>query len=352
MPAPLDESTPGCQNIAMSAPLPRPAAAHSHEAAARFRGRVLVVIAALLWSTSGLFAKAPYFEGWPGPTLAFWRATFACVILVPLALWHIVAGRRVEKHPLWSWALLPMTLLFAVMNYTYLTSMAEGTAANAIWLQCTAPVWVLLVGVFVFGERSTWRDWLLIVFVAAGVGVILFYEARGASLSAVFWGLAAGAAYAGVVLSLRQLRALDSAWMAMLNHAVTALVLLPLAMHWIVDPLVSESGASAADPAARYFPQGIQWWLLAAFGILQMGLPYVLFARGLRHIAGHEATGIGLLEPIVMPLWVLLVWHQAPRWWTLAGGGLILAGLAIRYVFVPPAPTLAPAGSVGLDEAE
>jgi len=340
---------PACQNIAMPAPLSSPAA-HSHEAAARFRGRLLVVAAALLWSTSGFFAKAPYFAGWPGPTLAFWRATFACVILVPLALWHLFGERRGEQHPLWSWALLPMTLLFAGMNYTYLTAMANGSAANAIWLQCTAPVWVLLVGVFVFGERSTWRDWLLIVFVAAGVGVILFYEAQGASLPAVFWGLAAGALYAGVVLSLRQLRALDSAWMAVLNHSVTALVLLPLAMLWIADPFAPEQ--QTTESAARHFPHGIQWWLLAAFGVLQMGLPYVLFARGLRSIAGHEATGIGLLEPILMPIWVLLAWHEAPRWWTLAGGGLILAGLAIRYVFVPPAPTLAPAEAVGLDRVQ
>ena len=309
---------------------------------------MLVAIAALLWSTSGLFAKAPYFAGWPGPTLAFWRALFACVILVPLALWH-VCSRRSGDHPLWSWALLPMTLLFAAMNYTYLTAMAEGSAANAIWLQCTAPVWVLLVGVFVFGEHSSWRDWVLIAFVAAGVGLILVYESRGASLPAVLWGLASGVMYAGVVLSLRQLRAFDSAWLAMLNHTVTVAVLMPLALQWIADPLIAERAASTAA-APRLFPQGIQWVLLAAFGILQMGLPYVLFARGLRHIPGHEATAIGLLEPIVMPIWVLLVWDQAPSWWTIAGGGLILAGLALRYVFVPPAPTLLPPEAVGLED--
>jgi DME family drug/metabolite transporter len=326
--------------------------ANADEAAAKFRGRVLVAIAALLWSTSGLFAKAPYFEGWPGPTLAFWRAAFACVILVPLAFWHVWHRERKQGLPLWSWALMPMTLLFAAMNYTYLTAMAEGSAANAIWLQCTAPVWVLLVGVFVFQEHSSWRDWLLITFVAAGVGLILFFEARGASLTAVFWGLAAGVMYAGVVLSLRQLRAFDSAWMAMLNHGVTAIILLPIALQLVVDP-VAELPANVVDggSAERYFPHGIQWLLLAGFGILQMGLPYVLFARGLRQIPGHEATGIGLLEPIVMPIWVLLVWHESPAWWTMAGGGLILMGLALRYVFVPSAPTLLPPEAVGLEEA-
>ena len=264
--------------------------------------RLLVLAAATLWSTSGLFVKAPYFRGWPGPTLAFWRAAFACLVLWPMV-------RRQQ----WSWKLVPMAATFAAMNYTYLTAMATGSAANAIWLQCTAPVWVLLIGVFVFGERAVWRDWLLVAFAAAGVGIILYYESRGAALAAVAWGLASGVFYAGVVLSLRQLRAFDSTWLSAVNHLATAIVLAPFAFR------------------SEYFPTGVQWPLLAGLGILQMGIPYVLFARGLKSIPGHEATGIGLMEPLLVPVWVYLAWGDRPDWWTLAGGGLILGGLVIRY---------------------
>jgi drug/metabolite transporter (DMT)-like permease len=123
-----------------------------------------------------------------------------------------------------------MTLFFAGMNYTYLTAMVSGTAANAIWLQCTAPVWVLLVGVFVFGERAIARDWVMVAFAMLGVGVIIYYESRGAALAAVGWGLTSGVMYAGVVLSLRQLRGLDSVWLAAVNHLMTAIVLLPLVL--------------------------------------------------------------------------------------------------------------------------
>lgn len=268
-----------------------------------WQARLLVVVAAVLWSTSGFFAKAPYFVGWSGPQIAFWRALFAGVALVPLV-----------RRPQWDWKLVPMTLLFAAMNYTYLTAMVKGSAANAIWLQCTAPVWVLLVGVLVFGEHAIWRDWLLVLFASAGVGVILHYESRGAALEAVGWGLAAGVCYAGVVLSLRQLRALDAVWLAALNNLVTAAVLAPVAL------------------AGAKFPSGMQWVLLVAFGVLQIAAPYVFFARGLRSISGHEATGIGMLEPLLVPLWVYLAWGDRPAWWTLAGGGLILLGLMIRYL--------------------
>jgi drug/metabolite transporter (DMT)-like permease len=153
------------------------------------------------------------------------------------------------------------------------------------------------------------------------VAIILHYESRGAALEAVLWGLAAGVFYAGVVLSLRNLRSMDSAWLAALNHLVTAVVLAPFALSGLW-------GSQAAAP----LPSGIQWLLLAGFGIFQMGLPYVLFARGLRRIPGHEATGIALMEPLLVPVWVYLAWGDTPDWWTLVGGGLILIGLAIRYL--------------------
>jgi drug/metabolite transporter (DMT)-like permease len=267
------------------------------------QARLLAFVSSLMWSTSGFFAKSPYFVGWPGPVLAFWRALFACSILWPLV-----------RRPRLVWQLVPMTLFFAGMNYTYLTSMVMGSAANAIWLQCTAPVWVLLVGVFVFGERAVAQDWLMVAFATMGVSVIIYFESRGMALAAVGWGLTSSFMYAGVVLSLRQLRGIDPVWLAAVNHFVTAIVLLPFVLGSDV-PL----------------PSDMQWVFLAGFGILQMAVPYVLFAYALQRIAGHEATGIGLIEPLLVPLWAYLAWGDRPAWWTLVGGSFILAGLIFRY---------------------
>src|SRR6476646_11504706 len=79
------------------------------------QSRLLVLVAAVMWSTSGFFVKSPYLAGWSGERLAFWRAAFAC-----LALWPMV------RRPVWSWKLIPMTLLFVGMNYSYLTTMTQG----------------------------------------------------------------------------------------------------------------------------------------------------------------------------------------------------------------------------------
>ncbi len=282
------------------------------------QARLLVLAAAVMWSTSGFFVKSPYLAGWSGPRLAFWRAAFACLILWPLV-----------RRPSWTWKLVPMTVFFAGMNYTYLTAMAKGTAANANWLQCTAPVWVLLVGVLVFGEHAIWRDWVMVAFAMMGVGVILYGESHGAALEATAWGLVSSFFYAGVVLSLRQLRGFDAVWMAALNHLVTAILFAPVALG--ESPL----------------PSGMQWVFLAGLGIFQMAVPYVLFARSLKRIAGHEAMGIGLVEPLLLPTWAYLAWGDRPASWTFVGGAFILAGLAIRYV-APLRPRIIPPDTLGM----
>lgn len=280
---------------------------HRADVTSKMGGRLLVLSAAVMWSTSGLFAKAPTFDGWPGGVLAFWRAAFACVVLLPFV-----------RRPRWSPRLVPMVLIFATMNYTFLTAMEKIEAANAIWLQYTAPAWVFLGSVFWFRETVRPAEWLLLVFSMAGVGLILFNEIRGESAVGVTYGLLAGATFGGVVLCLRGLRDEQPAWLMALNFCVTAVVLAPLAIN------------------REFWPQGEQWFYLAGFGMLQMGIPYLFFARGVQNITGHEASGIVLLEPVLVPLWVYVAWHnasdyQAPRWWTLAGGTLILVGLLCRY---------------------
>ncbi len=276
--------------------------------------RLLVLVAAVMWSSSGFFAKFHLIDDWPGPLRAFWRAAFACVILLPLI-----------RRPQWNWRLIPATATFAAMNYTYLTAMAKGTAANAIWLQNTAQMWVLIIGVLVFRERAILRDWLAVILCGLGIVFILAFEAQGKSMEAVIYGLFSGLFYAGVVLSLRQLRDFESAWLIGLNHLVTALVLSPWA--W------------TSYHSGEHWPSGWLWLLLAGFGILQMGLPYVLFARSVKTIPGHEAAGIGLLEPLLVPIWAYFVTagQDVPKWWTLAGGGLIFAGLVVRYLGIPRA---------------
>ena len=275
----------------------------------KLSGRLHVVAAALLWSTCGLFVKAGFFDAWPedvqGGLLAFWRALFAGLVLVPLV-----------RRPRWNIYLVPLCAVFALMCVTYLTAMVQTTAANAIWLQATSPWWVLLISVALLHERIARREFIPLCFAGLGVGLILVFELliQPGSVMGVACGLASGLLYGCVAIFMRLLRGHGAAWLVALPHLVTALAILP----WVV--------------AVGIWPTPLQLVVLAAFGILQMGLPYVLFIRALRAITAQEAVAIALIEPMLNPFWVWLLGMETPRWWSVAGSVLILAGLVFRYV--------------------
>jgi drug/metabolite transporter (DMT)-like permease len=276
-------------------------------APSKLAGRLSVLAAAVLWSSSGLFAKWPIFDVWPastrGVSLAFWRALFAALVLLPAV-----------RRPRWRWGLLPMVIAFTLMNVTYLTSMSQTTAANAIWLQSTCPWWVFLFSAILFREPVVRRDLIPLCFGVAGVSTILWFEVQGQARFGVACGLAAGISYAGVVVLMRHMRSENSSWLVGLNHGVAALVLLP----WVL-----QFGLA---------PTPLQLVVLAGFGILQMALPYLLMIRGLRAISSQEAVAIGMAEPILIPIWAFLIRGEVPAPWTFFGAGMILVGLVLRYV--------------------
>jgi drug/metabolite transporter (DMT)-like permease len=208
-----------------------------------------------------------------------------------------------------------MTGSYAVMNVSYLSALVLTTAANAIWLQATAPLWVFLFLLVGWKYRPLGTDWFLIACVAVGVGWILAFELPGAERVGVGLGLLSGMSYGGVLLCLRWLRGENAAWLIAVNQFVAMLAVLPLIM-W---------------RDAWLWPDARQLLILAAFGFVQMALPYLLVARGLRAISSLEASGISLLEPVLMPLWVLLVHSERPAQATVVGATWIFVGLAWKY---------------------
>jgi drug/metabolite transporter (DMT)-like permease len=281
------------------------------ERRAVWRGRCLAAAAALLWSTSGFFVKAPWFDDWPSDRrallLAFWRALFAGLTLLPWV-----------RRPRFSLGLLPMAGSFALMTCTYLIALVAGSAALAIWLQQLAPLWVLIAAYLLYGAQPTRADLILVAGCVAGVLVILSGALSDGNASVVALGLISGIAYAGVILSLRQLRGYDAVWLVVVSQSVCVAVLLPYVL-WHQPPI---------HPG--------QWAALLALGALQIGLPYVLFARALRILPAHEGALLGLLEPLLVQFWVWVAWGADPAYqpvpWTVwLGGASILIALCVRY---------------------
>jgi drug/metabolite transporter (DMT)-like permease len=280
------------------------------------RGRLLIVLAALLWSLSGAFAKLLTLPtgldlGTPpvhGLQMAFYRALFAGLVLLPAVRPRDVSFRRL---------MLGMVACFAVMNALFVLAIAWGSAANAIWLQYTGPLWMYLASVWWLGEPPDRRSSVALAISLVGIAIIVFWGGwHEGELLVVSIALGSGVAYAGVILFLRVLRDASPRWLTVLNHLCSAVVLLPVL--WYLAP-----------PQ----PRPAQLGVLFLFGAVQMALPYWLVARGLRVISPQEAGMITLLEPLLNPVWAYLVAPQTevPRPYTLAGGALILGALAWRY---------------------
>jgi drug/metabolite transporter (DMT)-like permease len=290
-----------------------PARTTADDHRSKLTGRLIMVLAAVLWSTSGLFVKCGAFEVWDagdrGPLLAFWRAVFAAAVLLPMV-----------RRPCWRWELVPLTAIFAVMNVTFLSALALTTAANAIWLQSMAPFWVFFISVTVLRQRVVARELIPLAFAVVGIGTILageFFWIEVPAPVGIACGVASGVFYAAVVMLMNRLGREDSCWLVGLSHVVAAAVLVPVVLRLGVWPTAG------------------QFAVLAAFGALQMAVPYVLLIKALRRIGSLEAVAIGLLEPVLNPLWVLLFTSERPAWWTAVGATLILAGLLLRYVVLP-----------------
>lgn len=276
------------------------------------RGRWLLVAAAVLWSTTGLFVKFDALRTVDGPTLACLRSLFAALCLLPFLKLESVRWRR---------GLVPMAVAFAAMNGLFLTAMTLTTAAAAVFLQYTATPWSFLLGLVVLGE--SWRRGNLVAvgLAVAGIAVIVVADNSHNPTDQTthmhgmgnLMAVGSGLAFAIVIVSLRHLRDLSPVFLVLVNQLAACLVLLPwLAWH---PPELSLQ----------------QWTLLAAFGVVQMAVPYLLFARGVKSVPVQEAALIVLLEPVLTPTWVgLLGWESAPATVWL-GGGLIVTGLLLRY---------------------
>jgi drug/metabolite transporter (DMT)-like permease len=275
------------------------------------RDRLLIVLAALLWSTSGAFTKVltqPTSLGLDTPplhpgVLACVRVLFAGLVLLPT-----LRRRDLSFRPI----MLVMVACFTIMSVTFVRAMSETTAANAVVLQYTAPMWMVLASVWLLGEHADRRSLLAVAISLVGIAIIVGGGWNSGELPIVGVALVSGIAYAGVMVCLRVLRDASARWLTVLNHLASGLLMAPFVVY-------------LPRPSLE------QLVCLFLFGALQMAIPYWLVARGLRTVSPQEAGTITLLEPLVNPIWAYLVSGEVPKEYTVIGGALILAALVWRY---------------------
>jgi len=274
----------------------KPAAAE----AAVNRARLYVLLAGLLWSLAGVFIKS--LELHP-LTIVFYRSLFASMFF----LLFVPAKSRTASFP----------LLVSVVSYTaaisfFVSANKLTTAANAIVLQYIAPIFVFIFVRLLFREAISKINLITLFLAMAGVGIIYGGSVGEPDSAGVMMAVLSGLLFAIYMTNLRFLKTVHPAYLTLVNNLVCWLALLPLV--W------TQLSLSLADG-----------FLLAIMGVVQLGIPYFLFSKGLETISLQEASLLVLIEPVLNPIWVALVVGETPSAATLVGEGVILFTLGSRY---------------------
>lgn len=268
----------------------------------------LLVAANLLWSTGGWLIKSIDLAG---PALAGWRSALAALFLGLLWSWfRRREGRMGQALPWRQPALWLGALSFALNTLLFISATKLTSAANAILLQYTAPIYVLLMGALWLKEPVRRADLAAVGLAFLGLGLLLSEGLGAGSGLGNGLALAAGLTFAGTILCLRREAGRDPLLIPLLGNVLAALALLPW---W---------GRQAV-------PEG-QWPLLLALGVGQFGLAYACYALGMRRVSAATGVLAAALEPVLNPIWVALLLHEIPGPRALAGGLLVLAAVTGR----------------------
>ena len=264
-----------------------------------------VLAAALLWSTGGLFIKATELSAFE---LSFARSALACLTVACLTRRE---GFRVNAVTLVASALYAATLLLFVM------ATKQTKAANAIFLQYTAPVYVLVFEPLMYGEKLRRRDAAVVVCCMAGVALFFVGRLRPEEMTGNLLALVSGACFAFFMLLLRHPRAgrVNRASSVIYGNLLLALVTAP---------------AFAAGAHKVTFTDLL---LVAFLGVFQIGVAYTLFTHGVRRgVRSLDAALVGFIEPLSNPVWVFLFIGERPSGWAVVGGAVILAAVAAHTI--------------------
>jgi len=266
------------------------------------RGRWLILSAAFLWSLAGVFIK---FLDVPPLTIVFYRSLFAGLVFTPFL--------RRNGRPI-SAPILVSALTYTAAISSFVAANKLTTAANAIVLQYTAPLFVFLFSGLVLKEKIAKLNGFALAVSMIGVGIISLDSAGQPEMAGVLLALLSGLLFASYMINLRRTSEINPVYLTWINNTVCALLLL----------LVVKS---------QLWLTSTQLWILVLMGAVQLGMPYFLFSKGLLTVSLQEASLIALVEPVLNPLWVALVVGEIPSRATITGGGMILLGLGVRYVW-------------------
>lgn len=266
----------------------------------RRKAILYLAITAILWSTSGVFVKI---LDWQPVAILAGRSLFAAIVFL------IYLRRIPTQFGLWQ---LLAAGMFILTQFLFITSTKLTTAANSIFLQYTMPIYVVLLAYWFLGEKPSRTDWLAMIVIFIGLALFFGDELSPEGFYGNLLAILSGVTGAIMMISFRAQKDGNPAESNLIAFLVTAVFGFPFILQetWTVT----------------------DWSILAFLGIFQIGLAFILFTQGIKHIPALEANLIGTLEPVLNPIWVFLFYGEQMGTFALVGGLIVLGGVILSAV--------------------
>ena len=259
---------------------------------------LFVFAAAFLWSTGGLFIK---WNTLTGLELSFCRSFFAMIVVAIITRREGFGLNRLTAVA---------SVLYAVLLILFVLATKETTAANAIFLQYTAPVYVLIFEPIIYKEKFRPRDLITVLICLGGMALFFVGQLRPEDVTGNIFALASGLCFAFYFLLLRhpKAREVNRASSVIYGNLLAVIITLP----WGLQAL------------GKMDPQNVV--SVVYLGVVQLGISYALFTYGMAHgVRSLDAGIICYIEPVLNPVWVFFVLGERPSRWALLGGAIITA---------------------------
>lgn len=268
-------------------------------------GPLYIVIAAIFWSFGGLLGKL---IPWSGLTIAALRGVFAALTI---AIYRRNFRFKINKPIVLAGISLTITtILFMLANK--MTS-----AANAIVLQYTSPVFIILLTLIIDKQKPRKRDLFAMFGVLIGISIFFFDQFKSGNYYGDLIALASGLSFAAVFFANKLPKAspIDATYLGNL----LSIFILPFIFF-------DQSFIQNQNPTI--------WLYIILMGVFQLGFGYIFFSLGIKQTAATTSSIIATLEPILNPIWVFLILGEIPSLLALIGGIIVLVTVSIYNTIV------------------
>lgn len=251
-----------------------------------------LVITATLWSMGGLLIKSVN----SGPlAIAGVRSGISAFIIL------LATGRPKFN---WSFPQIGAAICYSATVLLFVAANKNTTAANAILIHYTAPIYITLLGAWLLKEKARLLDWIAVIFAFGGMLLFFLDDISAEGMLGNILAAVSGFTFAMFTVFMRKQKDGSPIESVILGNILTAVIGLPFLL--------------------KGMPDGKGWFFLAVLGVVQLGLPFILYSKAIRYVTALEATLIPIIEPILSPVWVFLALGEVPGKWAIVGGIIVV----------------------------